>query len=124
MRRSNIVILLFVLFSSSCTAKEKVEVPRPKPKDFSYLKIQTVLPPEDKKYYERVHNEISEIGKHFAYREKNAEKKYCPILEKMFDEISVRPISRERFIYFQIFVIRIIIFQNLINHLLMKSTNI
>jgi hypothetical protein len=99
MRKSNILILLFILLTSSCTAKTAKEDTikiKPKPKDFNYLKIQTVLPPEDQAYYKRVHNEISEIGKHFAYREKNAQKKYCPILEKMFDEISVRPISRER----------------------------
>lgn len=83
-----------MLLSSSCTRKEKAEIP--KPKDFSYLKIQTVLSSEDKAYYERIHNEINQIGKHFAYREENAEKKYCPLLTKMFDEISVRPISRER----------------------------
>jgi hypothetical protein len=83
-----------VLLTSGCSAKEMQQ--KEKKKDFSYLKIQTVLPPEDQTYYKRVHNQISEIGKHFAYREKNAEKKYCPILEKMFDEISVRPFSRER----------------------------
>jgi hypothetical protein len=87
MRKSNMLILFFILMSSSCISK---------PKDFSYLKIQTVLPPEDQAYYKRVHNQISEIGKHFAYREENAEKKYCPVLDKMFDEISVRPFSRER----------------------------
>jgi hypothetical protein len=91
MRRSNILILLFLLLSSSCTAKEST-----KQKDFSYLKIQTVLPPKDQAYYKRIHNEISEIGKHFAYREENAIEKYCPVLGKMFDEISLRPFSRER----------------------------
>jgi hypothetical protein len=98
MRKSNILILLFILLSSSCTAKEKAKtaVLKPKPTDFSYLKIQTVLPPEDQAYYKRIHNEISEIGKRFAYGEESAMEKYCPILEKMFDEISVRPISRER----------------------------
>ncbi|HAH56296.1 MAG TPA: hypothetical protein DCM02_13700 [Flavobacterium sp.] len=83
-----------MLLSSGCTAKEIQQ--KEKKKDFSHLKIQTVLSPEDQAYYKRVHNEISEIGKHFAYREENAEKKYCPVLGKMFDEISVRPISRER----------------------------
>jgi endonuclease III-like uncharacterized protein len=81
-----------LLFTSSCSAKQ---VQQKKP-DFSHLKIQTVLSEEDKTYYQNVHNQISEMGKHFAFREESASKKYCPIVENMFDEILKRPFSRER----------------------------
>ena len=92
--KNRIILLILILLTSSCSAKEmKVQE---KPKDFSYLKIQTVLSEEDKKYYETVHNQISEIGKHFALMNFSSKGKNCSRLDQMIKEISIRPYSRER----------------------------
>ncbi len=68
----------------------------PKEKNFSYLKIQTVLSPENTKYYERVHDEISEIGKHFFIGDFDLRETNCLRLGVMIKEISAKPYSRER----------------------------
>jgi len=87
MRKSNILILLFILLSSSCMSKQR---------DFSYLKIQTVLSQKDQAYYENIHNQISEIGKHFFRGDFDLREKNCRRLGLMIKEISGKPYSRER----------------------------
>jgi hypothetical protein len=90
--QNSVIAMLLLMLNCGCTAKEVVKGKS----EFSHLKIQTVLSTADKKYYKEVHNEINNIAKDFAYWKSNAIQKNCSRLEKMFDEISTRPFSKER----------------------------
>jgi hypothetical protein len=89
--KNNIICLLICLCLSSCIkAKEK---------DYSYLKIQTELTEKETKYYESIHNQVSDIGKVFAFNPELDEttlNNSCLKLKKIFEDLSTHLISRER----------------------------
>jgi hypothetical protein len=93
MKNKFLLLLCFVsLFG--CVKKEGL---KPQEEDFSHLKIQTVLSQADEKYFKIVGQQINRIGKSFATGVfPVSSEETCKELKIMFEEISKRPISRER----------------------------
>jgi hypothetical protein len=89
--RNKLILFLCLLLLAGCKNPEKPQV-----KDYSYLKIQTELSEEDKKYYEDVHQKINKIGKEILFNHKTKLDMTCQELKTMFQEISDRPFSKER----------------------------